>query len=64
MSGQPVPSRENHRDSRGAKVHEISSTAKEKSKKFSTISALIVDNFSAPSRKRLTHIYATKNQEN
>jgi hypothetical protein len=62
MSGQPVPSRENHRDSRDAKVRQIFSTAKEKKRKFSTVSAPIVDNFSAPSRKRLTHIYATKNQ--
>ena len=62
MSGHPVPSRENHRDSRDAKVRQISAPSKEKNHKFSTISAPIVDNFSAPSRKRLTHIYATKNQ--
>ena len=45
MNGQPVPTRENHRDSRDAKVYEISATAKEKSKKFSTISGAMVDNF-------------------
>ena len=36
MSGQPVPSRESHRDSRGAKVHEIYAPSKEKGRKFST----------------------------
>ena len=62
MSRQPVPSRERYRNARGAKVRQVFSTAKEKSHKFSTVSAPMVDNFSAPSRKRLTHIYATKNQ--
>ena len=36
MSGHPVPSRENHRDSRGAKVHPKSVTCKPWSTKFST----------------------------
>ena len=36
MSGHPVPSRENHRDSRGAKVHPKSVTCKPWKKKFST----------------------------
>ena len=46
MSRHPVPSRESHRDSRDAKVRQIFATAKEKSHKFSTVSAPIVDNFS------------------
>ena len=36
MSGQPVPSRENHRDSRGAKVELKIGTAKPRAGKFST----------------------------
>ena len=42
MSGQPVPSRENHRDSRGAKVHPKSVTCKPWKKKFSTEFSTIV----------------------
>ena len=54
MSGHPVPSRENQRDSRDAKVRQISAPSKEKNHKFSTISAPIVDNFSGLPCKRLT----------
>ena len=36
MSGQPVPSRENHRDSRAAKVELKIGTAKPRAGKFST----------------------------
>lgn len=38
MSGQPVPSRESHRDSRNAKVRRNPPTSKEKKHKFSTVS--------------------------
>ena len=37
MSGHPVPSRESHRDSRGAKVAPRIEPAKPKRRKFSTI---------------------------
>ena len=53
MSGQPVPSRENHRDARVAKVRRNSPTSKEKNRKFSTISGPVVDNFSSPPRNAL-----------
>ena len=39
MSGQPVPSRENHRDSRDAKVHQSLPTTKRNGQKFSTAQA-------------------------
>ena len=36
MNGQPVPSRENHRDSRAAKVRRNPATSKPRRGKFST----------------------------
>ena len=54
MKGKLVPSRENRRDSRGAKVRRNPPTSKEKNRKFSTISGPVVDNFPCPPRKRLT----------
>ena len=47
MSGQPVPSRENHRDSRAAKVELKIGTAKPRAGKFSTAFSTVKEQIAA-----------------